>query len=152
MAMPPESRSNPLAHAVDASRSARSPSLHSLIERAALLRQLDTRLRRQLSEPWATWFCVANVRSDALVLVTGQSAVAARLRMEQSRLLALATALWPEPLTRLVVKTAPEFSVPSETPANPLPPAAAKHLGAAAAATTDPELRELLSRLASLAE
>lgn len=152
MAMPPESRSNPLAHAVDASRSARSPSLHSLIERAALLRQLDTRLRRQLSEPWATWFCVANVRSDALVLVTGQSAVAARLRTEQSRLLALAAALWPEPLARLVVKTVPEFSVPSETPAKPLSPAAAMHLGAAAAATTDPELRELLSRLASLAE
>ena len=152
MAMPPESRSNPLAHAVDASRSARSPSLHSLIKRAALLGQLDTRLRRQLSEPWATWFCVANVRSDALVLVTGQSAVAARLRTEQSRLLALAAALWPEPLARLVVKTVPEFSVPSETPAKPLSPAAAMHLGAAAAATTDPELRELLSRLASLAE
>jgi hypothetical protein len=152
MAMPPESRHNPFAHAVDASRSARSPSLHSLIERAALLRQLDTRLRRQLSEPWATWFCVANVRSNALVLVTGQSAVAARLRMEQSRLLALAAALWPEPLTQLVVKTVPEFSVPSETPAKPLSPAAAKHLSAAAAVTDDPELRELLSRLASLAE
>lgn len=150
--MPPESRHNPFTHAVDASRSARSPALHSLIERAALLRQLDTRLRRQLSEPWATWFCVANVRSNALVLVTGQSAVAARLRMEQSRLLALAAALWPEPLTQLVVKTVPEFSVPSETPAKPLSPAAARHLSAAAAATTDPELRELLSRLASLAE
>ena len=152
MAMPPESRSNPLAHAVDAARSARSPSLHSLLERAALLQRLDSRLRRQLSEPWATWFCVANVRSGALVLVTGQSAVAARLRMEQSRLLTLAAALWPEPLTQLVVKTVPEFSVPSETPAKPLSPAAAKHLGAAAAATDDPELRELLSRLASLAE
>lgn len=152
MAMPPESRSNPLAHAVDATRSARSPSLHSLLERAALLQRLDSRLRRQLSEPWATWFCVANVRSGALVLVTGQSAVAARLRMEQSRLLTLAAALWPEPLTQLVVKTVPEFSVPSETPAKPLSPAAAKHLGAAAAATDDPELRELLSRLASLAE
>lgn len=150
--MPPESRSNPLAHAVDASRSARSPSLHSLLERAALLQRLDSRLRRQLSEPWATWFCVANVRSGTLVLVTGQSAVAARLRMEQPRLLALAAALWPEPLTQLVVKTMPEFSVPSETPAKPLSPAAARHLGAVAAATDDPELRELLSRLASLAE
>jgi hypothetical protein len=152
MAMPPESQRNALIHAVDASRSAQSPSLNSLLERAARLRRLDSRLRRQLSEPWATWFCVANVRSDALVLVTGQSAVAAKLRTEQTRLLALASPLWPEPLNRLVVKTVPEFSVPSETPSKPLSPAAAKHLGAAAAATTDPELRELLSRLASLAE
>ncbi|MBK7144238.1 MAG: DUF721 domain-containing protein [Xanthomonadales bacterium] len=109
-------------------------------------------MRRQLSEPWATWFCVANVRSDVLVLVTGQPAVAARLRAEQSRLLACAAAFWPEPLTQLVVKTVPELPVPSETPSKPLSPAAAKHLNAAAAATTDPELRELLSRLASLAE
>ena len=152
MAMPTDTSRKSLSHVVDASRQARSPSLHSLIERAALLQQLDSRLRRQLSEPWATWFCVANVRSDALVLVTGQPAVAARLRTEQSRLLALASAFWPEPLTKLVVKTAPEFSVPSETPAKPLSPAAAKHLSAAAAATTDPELRDLLSRLASLAE
>jgi len=152
MAMPPETRRNPLVHAVDASRQARSPSLHSLIERAALLRRLDSGLRRQLSEPWATWFCVANVRSDVLVLVTGQPAVAARLRAEQSRLLACAAAFWPEPLSQLVVKTMPEFPVPSETPSKPLSPAAAKHLSAAAAATTDPELREVLSRLASLAE
>ncbi len=150
--MPPETRRNPLVHAVDASRQARSPSLHSLIERAALLRRLDSGLRRQLSEPWATWFCVANVRSDVLVLVTGQPAVAARLRAEQSRLLACAAAFWPEPLSQLVVKTMPEFPVPSETPSKPLSPAAAKHLSAAAAATTDPELREVLSRLASLAE
>lgn len=152
MAKPPDTRRNSLVHAVDASRQARSPSLHSLIERAALLRRLDSGLRRQLSEPWATWFCVANVRSDVLVLVTGQPAVAARLRAEQSRLLACAAAFWPEPLTQLVVKTVPEFPVPSETPSKPLSPAAAKHLSAAAAATTDPELRELLSRLASLAE
>ncbi len=152
MAVLPESQRNSLVHAVDASRLARSPSLNSLLEHAASLRRLDSRLRRQLSEPWATWFCVANVRSDLLVLVTGQSAVAARLRTEQTRLLALAAPLWPTPLTRLVVKTIPEFPVPSETPSKPLSPTAAKHLSAAAAATADPEIRELLSRLASLAE
>lgn len=152
MAKSPESRLQPLARVVDAARPSQSSALNSLIDRAAHLRRLDSQLRRQLSEPWATWFCVANVRSDALVLVTGQSAVAARLRTEQTRLLALAAPYWPEPLSRLVVKTAPEFSVPSETLSKPLSPAAAKHLSAAAAATTDPELRELLSRLASLAE
>ncbi len=152
MAMHPESSRNPLAHAVDATRTAKSPSLNSLLEHAARLRRVDTGLRRQLSEPWATWFSVANVRSDALVLVTGQSAVAARLRTEQVRLLALASPFWPTPLTRLVVKTVPEFSDPSKTPTKPLSPTAAKHLSAAAAATDDPEMRELLSRLASLAE
>jgi hypothetical protein len=152
MAKHPERSRNPLAHAVDATRTARSPSLNSLLERGANLRRLDSGLRRQLSEPWAPWFNVANVRSDVLVLVTGQSAVAARLRTEQVRLLALASPFWPTPLTRLVVKTVPEFSDPSETPAKPLSPAAARHLSAAAAATDDPELRALLSRLASLAE
>lgn len=153
MAKPPDSRRSPLVPAAELVRSARTPSLHTLIERAALLQQLDFRLRRQLADsPWATLFQVANVRVDALVLVTGQSAVAARLRLEQSRLLALAAAFWPEPLNRLVVKTVPELSVPSETPAKPLSPAAAKHFRAAATATSDPDLRELWSRMASLAE
>lgn len=152
MAKLPDTRRNEPAHAVDATRTARSPSLHSLIERATHLRRLDARLRCQLSEPWAAWFHVANVRSDTLVLVTGQPAVAARLRADQSRLIALAAALWPEPIRQLVVKTIPDYSAPSEEPAKPLSAAAAKHLRAAAAATDDPELKDLWLRLASLAE
>lgn len=129
--------------------SAKTPALSALLDHAARLRMLDDQLRLQLSWPASAPFQLANVRSGMLVLTTELAPVAARLRLEQTRILELSSRAWGSPLGKLLVKTLPAMA--GKTPPPPKPPLssiAAKHL-LAASATADPEISAILKRLAA---
>ena len=130
-----------------------TPALSHLLAHAARLRRLEYQLRIQL--PWAesASFELANVRTGTLVLITPLATVASRLRLEQTRILQVAARYWDTPITKLIVKTNPAKASESPTPeSSTLSPAAGRQLRAAASTLTDPELRDLLLRMASLAD
>jgi len=151
--MPPDSKrrgssrvpANPLENS--------TPALSALLEHAARLRRLDHQLRLQLAWAESAAFEVANVRTGTLVLTTPLATVASRIRLEQTRILESASRSWGTPLSKLFVKTVPAQARPPGAPTSkPLSSAAAQQLRAAASISGDPELSDLLNRMASLAE
>lgn len=128
------------------------PSIAALVERARLLGALDTALRHALPAGLARDCRVANVDAQHLTVLARSSTVAARLRTLQDTLLAQTATLIGQRPDKLAVKVAPLPPAPLPASASkPLSGAAAAFLGSAAQAVADPELKDLLRRLASLA-
>ncbi|MGD9583370.1 MAG: hypothetical protein AB7V26_06840 [Lysobacterales bacterium] len=151
--MPPVSKSKPpsLSPSPRPALASTTPILGAVLDHAARLERASQQLRLQLSWPSNLPFQLANVRAATLVLITPLAPVAARLRLEQSRILEIVSRTWGKPLSKLLVRTVPALATKAHPLPSPLSPAAAQHLRAAAAAA-DPDTQELLRRLASLAE
>jgi hypothetical protein len=146
--MQPPSRTDPKAFAV----LAKTGELGSLVERARMLDALDRQLRQSLPEPLRLQCRLANVRADRLVFLVSSPVWSAKLRLHADALLGAAAAVGLQ-VSSLTVKVATMQPVPpDQTPLTPLSPAARASLRAAAGAVADPELRDRLLRLASLAE
>lgn len=134
-------------------RAAECASLASLTERSRVLEALDRKLRRPLPEPLRSQCRLADVRSGRIVFLANSSTWAAKLRLYQTALLAEARVALGASVEKFAVKVAPSLPVPPNAARpKPLSQAAAAHLRTAANSLTDPELRALYLRLASLAE
>jgi hypothetical protein len=128
------------------------PSLAGLVEHARLLEALDQALRGALPPAFAGQVRLANLRGSRLVFLAGSPAVATRLRLMQDALTTAASRFTGKAIDQLTVKVATMPVVPRDpAPRKPLSKAAAEHLRQAASILDDPELRDLLHRLASLA-
>ncbi len=127
-------------------------SFASLAEKASALEALDRALRQTLPSPLRQQVRFANLRNDRLVFLASSPAWASRLRLMQTQILASARAIGAcaSSVTVKVAPQPPAAIVPDQS--KPLSPAAATHLRAAAASSTDPEWRELFLELASFAE
>lgn len=124
----------------------------SLARRAASLDALDRALRATLAAPLREQVRLANLRSGRLLFLASTPAWATRLRLQQNALLAAARDLGAEARSLLVrVSPLPQPIVEPERRRH-LSPTAAAHLRASAAASTDPEWRELYDRLAAAAD
>ncbi|HEX7816228.1 DUF721 domain-containing protein [Dyella sp.] len=124
----------------------------ALAERAGELEALDRALRQTLPSPLREQVRFANLRDGRLIFLATTSAWASRLRLMQTQILSAAHALGVRAVY-VSVKVAPlppAHEEPDRT--KPLSAAAAAHLRAAAALTSDPELRELFLDLASVAD
>lgn len=131
--------------------SALSGDLGSLIERARLLESLDRRLRQSLPASLAPHVRLGNVRDGKLVFLVTSPVWKAKLRLHADvvRDAAAAAGLQASGMT---VKVATMLPVPPAAASRaPLSPTARETLRAAAVAVADPELREQLLRMASLA-
>lgn len=124
----------------------------SLARRAASLDALDRALRATLAAPLREQVRLANLRSGRLLFLASTPAWATRLRLQQNALLAAARNLGTEARS-LLVRVSP-LSPPVVEPERKrkLSPTAAAHLRASAAASRDPEWRELYDRLAATAD
>ena len=147
--MPPVSKSS--SSSLRPALAAATPPLGAVLDHAARLERASQQLRRQLSWPSNLPFELANIRAGTLVLITPLAPVAARLRLERTRLLEIVSRAWGSKLDKLLVKTLPNLATVSAAAPSSLSPAAARNLRSAAAAA-DPDLGELLRRLASLAD
>lgn len=146
MQTPPKSPFQPLLSAAEGS------PLSRLVDRAHALEALDRRLRQSLPGNIANQCRLANVRDGRLVFLVNSPVWKARLRLHAEALMASAAAAGL-PARELIVKVAPMLTVPPEQASHsPLTPAAAAALRDAALQATDPELRQQLLALASLAE
>ncbi|HET6552881.1 MAG TPA: DUF721 domain-containing protein [Dyella sp.] len=124
----------------------------SLARKARELDALDRALRQTLPSPLREQVRFANLQDGRLVFLAPTPALAARLRLLQTQILSTARAIGTY-ASAVTVKVAPLS--PTEVPpdrSKPLSKAAASHLRAAAASTSDPEMRELFLELASVAE
>jgi hypothetical protein len=144
--------SKPPAAATSPTRVTAEPAIAGLVDRARELDALDATLRAALPAVLASQVRLANMRESRLVFLASSSTVAARLRLAQDELLAYASRVTGQALTTLAVKVSPVPAVPPDgLPRKALSHAASAHLAGAATAITDPELKDLLRRLASLA-
>ena len=124
----------------------------TLLARARWLAQVDRMLRQVLPAELAGHCVLANIRGNALVFLADSPLWATRLRLYHTALVDGARRRVSAELDRLSVKVARFDPVPPEPFATkPLSNVAATHLKEAASSQADPELRELLLRLASLA-
>ncbi|MGP1666515.1 MAG: DciA family protein [Rhodanobacter sp.] len=127
-------------------------SFASLAKKANELEALDRALRQTLPSPLREQVRFANLRYGRLVFLASSPAWASRLRLMQTHILATADAIGTR-ASSVTVKVVPQPPAPVEpSRSKPLSSAAAAHLRAAAASTTDPEFRELFLELASFAE
>ncbi|MEO8959798.1 MAG: DUF721 domain-containing protein [Rudaea sp.] len=125
-------------------------SFATLARKADALEALDRALRQTLPSPLREQVRFANLRNDRLVFLASSPAWASRLRLMQTQILATANAIDIR-ASSVTVKVAPQppaVMVPDRS--KPLSPAAATHLRAAAASSTDPEMQALFLGLASL--
>jgi hypothetical protein len=124
----------------------------TLARKAGALEALDRALRQTLPSPLREQVRFANLRHDRLVFLASSPAWASRLRLMQTQILASARAIGTcaSSVTVKVAPQPPAATVPDQS--KPLSPAAAAHLRAAAASSTDPEWRAMFLELASLAE
>lgn len=142
----PRSRNDGLRPPLD------SPALAGLLDHARNLDALDKALRDTLPAALADRCRLANAPEARIVFLASSPSVAARLRLLQPQLLDTANRVTGRRFDALTVKVAPARPVPPDPePRKPLSQAAAAHLGETAAFLTDPELRDLFLRLASLA-
>ena len=135
----------------DALQSVLSGDLRSVVERARMLEALDRRLRQSLPAALAPHVRLANVRDGRLVFLVTSPVWKAKLRLHADALrdAAVAAGLQPSGMT---VKVATMLPVPPAAASRtPLSPSARETLRAAAETLTDPELRDQLLRMASLA-
>lgn len=123
-----------------------------LVRRARELEALDLALRGTLAAALASQSRLANVRGSRLIFVAATSTAAARLRLMQAELLAAATLQTGQHYDAIAIKVARLPAIdPAQPRRKPLSRNAAAQLNAAANAVADPELKDLLRRLASLA-
>ncbi|WNL47017.1 DUF721 domain-containing protein [Dyella sp. BiH032] len=124
----------------------------TLARKASELEALDRALRQTLPSPLREQVRFANLRDSRLVFLAPSPAVASRLRLMQTQILAAAHAVGVRAgyLTVKVAPLPPAETVPDRS--KPLSPAAANHLKAAAISVTDTELQRLFLELASIAE
>jgi hypothetical protein len=124
----------------------------ALAKKASRLEALDRALRQTLSSPLREQVRFANFRDDRLVFLASSPAWAARLRLQQTQILATARAIGAN-AGSVTVKVAP-LPPPDPQPeqSKPLSATAALHLKTAAKSIKDPELRALFLELASVAE
>lgn len=135
----------------EALRSATSGDLGSVIERAKTLDALDRRLRQSLPPALAAHVRLGNLRDGRLVFLVSSPIWKAKLRLHADVLRDAAAAAG---LTAcgMTVKVATMQPVPAGTTSHtPLSATARETLRAAAATVSDPELRDQLLRMASLA-
>jgi hypothetical protein len=131
---------------------AKTGDLGSLVDRVRMLDALDRQLRQSLPEALRQHCRLANVRADRLVFLVDSPVWSAKLRLHADALYGAAAAVGLE-VGSLTVKVATMQPVPrDQAPHTPLSPAARDALRAAAGAVTDPELKDRLLRLASLAK
>lgn len=126
-------------------------SFAALARKAGELDALDRALRQTLPTPLREQVRFAHLRNGRLVFLATSPAWASRLRLMQAQILATASAIGAS-ASSVSVKVAPPLpieTIPDRT--KPLSSAAATHLHAAAAATTDLELRGLFQALAAVA-
>jgi len=130
---------------------ASASGLGQLVKRAQWLDSLDRLLRQSL--PALNQQCrLANVREDRLVFLVQTPIWKAKLRLHTDALLDAAATAGLQ-VRSLTVKVATAAPVPQgATPHKPLSPAACDALRAAASATDDPQLRDRLLALASMAK
>jgi hypothetical protein len=146
--MPPPSKTSPASFA----QLAKEGSLGSLVERVHMLDALDRQLRQSLPEALRQQCRLANVRADRLVFLVNSPVWSAKLRLHADALFRAAAAVGLE-VGSLTVKVATMQPVPrDQAPHTPLSPAARDALRAAAGAVADPELKDRLLHLASLAD
>lgn len=127
-------------------------SFATLARKAGALEALDRALRQTLPSPLREQVQFADLRHDRLVFLASSPAWASRLRLMQTQILATARAIGTC-ASSVTVKVAPQPPVVTAPDrSKPLSPAAATHLRAAAASSSDPEWRELFLELASFAE
>ncbi|MBD8899467.1 DciA family protein [Rhodanobacter sp. DHG33] len=127
-------------------------SFASLANKAAALDALDRALRQTLPLPLRDQVRFANLRGGRLLFLASTPAWATRLRLLQAQILAAARSLDIRAETiGIKVSPLPKIELEPER-TRTLSPTAASHLRAAAAATTDPEWKELFGQLAALAE
>ncbi len=128
-----------------------SGDLGSVVERARMLDALDRQLRQSLPASLAPHVRLGNVRDGKLVFLVTSPVWKAKLRLyaDVLRDAAAAAGLTASGMT---VKVATMLPVsPASASHAPLSPNARETLRAAAEAVADPELREQLLRMASLA-
>lgn len=131
---------------------AKAGGLGRLVERARWLDALDRLLRQSLPAPLDRHCRLANVREDRLVFLVETPVWKAKLRLHTDVLLDAAAAAGLQ-VRSLTVKVATMPPVPpGEAPHTPLSPAASDALRAAAGAIDDPQLRDRLLALASMAK
>lgn len=123
-----------------------------LTQRAQWLGALDQVLRQSLPSALRDQCQLANVRDGRLVFLVRSPAVGPKLRMLSANLLSTAQQLGLT-VDQLTVKVATMEPVPQDsTSRTPLSPAARENLRATALTVNDPELRDQLLRLASMAD
>lgn len=128
--------------------------LRRLAERARELDALDRLLRQCLPEPLASRTRLANVRQGRLVFLVDAAGIATALRLHTPELVRAAQAAGVE-ASALTVKVATMRAAQTATAAPLQPPlstATQAKLRAAAGHLDDPELRDRLLRLASMAD
>ncbi|MBD8525463.1 DciA family protein [Pseudomarimonas arenosa] len=124
----------------------------NLIQRAQWLSALDHLLRQSLPPTLRDQCQLANVRGSRLVFLVRSPAVGPKLRLLSANLLSTAQQLGLT-VDQLTVKVATMEPVPQDsTSRTPLSPAARENLRAAALTVSDPELRDQLLRMASMAD
>lgn len=128
-----------------------SPAISGLVERGRFLARIQSALADVLDSSCRERFRVANLRDRRLVLLAPTAAIATRLRLSGPQLLDRARKTSGLPLDTLAVELGALPVVPADPPSSPLSAAAADTLDRAARVITDPALRALLERLASLA-
>ncbi|MBD8881563.1 MULTISPECIES: DUF721 domain-containing protein [Rhodanobacter] len=127
-------------------------SFASLANKAAALDAMDRALRQTLPLPLREEVRFANLRGGRLLFLASSPAWATRLRLLQAQILAAARSLDIRAET-IGIKVSPLPHIePEPERMRTLSPSAAGHLRAAAAATADPEWKELFGKLARLAK
>jgi hypothetical protein len=131
--------------------SAVSGDLGSVIDRARMLDALDRRLRQSLPPALAAQVRLGNVRDGRLVFLVSSPTWKAKLRLHADVVRDAATAAGLS-VSGMTVKVATMQTVPPAAASHtPLSASARDTLRATAATISDPELRDQLLRMASLA-
>lgn len=124
----------------------------NLIQRAQWLSALDRLLRQSLPPALRDQCQLANVRGSRLVFLVRSPAVGPKLRLLSADLLSAAQQFGLT-VDQLTVKVATMEPVPQDSTSRiPLSPAARENLRAAALTVNDPELRDQLLHMASMAD
>lgn len=123
-----------------------------LVARARDVDRLSQRIVPLLPTPLRGHVGFAGLRNDRVLLLVESSAWATRVRMDQTRILAVVHSLGLA-ASSVTAKVAPiPVSVGDSTAIPKLSPRAAKAIRAGAASIADPDLRALFLELAALAE
>lgn len=126
--------------------------LRAVVDHARDLERLTRRLQRAAPEAVRGRWRLARLDPEEIVILAESSAWATRLRFLAPQLQDAAERLGGRRPQRVTVRVAPSAPQPRRLdPPGPLSEQAAEALRSAAAASTDPRLREALERLAARA-
>lgn len=144
---------DPSRTAARPAKAAEVPELAGLVAHAQRVDLLDRALRAALPAPLSNQCRLVNTRQSRLILQANSPSAAARLRLMRDVLLDHASRVSGQRYAELTVKVGPPAVPAVASPAGrPLSPLAAAHLRQAASVLEDPQLADLLRRMASLAE